>query len=324
VLLTHPLPAVKLRNFDAISRNFPEYLEQAIRIAARLPVVGEFDHYWLTREHAIMAAERTLERIDLLDLFADSYDPTNRKFVAWAYGAAFQARDRLLAMFERETAPEALYGILSELRKVGVDIRELMASPEKQQLIQDVPEKFSDNYHREQIRRLLGEQPRPRATSGPTPFYADDLGERIKAVHDDSYALLPNETWLAGGCWTAAEALKAWLPPRYGRLVELYDMEKDRKRKRRAIQHVLVEVHTADGKTGYLDGDGYSTREELLERWRRVERLESPYLNRTFNRKHAVQDCGWDPEAVAQLVERFTDRLGDPKDWGLRPLKGER
>ena len=77
-------------------------------------------------------------------------------------------------------------------------------------------------------------------------------------------------TWTAGGCWTLAHAVAALTG---GELWALTTGDRDA----RLVQHVVVKT----GRDQYLDGDGLSTLDQLLVRWR--EEMHSPEWARTLH-----------------------------------------
>lgn len=71
--------------------------------------------------------------------------------------------------------------------------------------------------------------------------------------------------WLDGGCLPLAQALVVWLGPQ----TRLWAVRDSSGR----AQHVVARL----GDT-YLDGDGVSSANTLLERWERLERIAAPTL----------------------------------------------
>jgi hypothetical protein len=82
---------------------------------------------------------------------------------------------------------------------------------------------------------------------------------------DEAYAILGKHgTWVAGGCWILAAAIKRLLGRR-SRLVAITAGNE------RIAQHILVEL---DGV--FLDAAGASTKRQLLRLWRDLEGIPNP------------------------------------------------
>ena len=71
--------------------------------------------------------------------------------------------------------------------------------------------------------------------------------------------------WLDGGCRVLSDALVVWLGS-IARPLALVNTVG-------AVQHVVIQCGAY-----YLDGDGISDAATLLDRWRRLERIEAPAL----------------------------------------------
>jgi hypothetical protein len=123
------------------------------------------------------------------------------------------------------------------------------------------------------------------------------FGKRLRRVAHSraGYALLDKYhlvMWGAGGCYAMALALKALLDDPAAHLVAITHGDDW------LAQHVLVEI---DGY--YLDGDGASTRAQLLTRWRKEEGLRSPRIV-------ALRDARLDPSTKrAQIAVADTMKL---------------
>lgn len=109
---------------------------------------------------------------------------------------------------------------------------------------------------------------------GQAHLSGPEIGERLDAAleADESYEILDEiagGTWTAGGCWLLAATLAEILGLGSSALFALVDAARNPK----AAQHVVL----AYGG-GYLDGDGWSTEEQLLFMWRNTEGLEDPRL----------------------------------------------
>jgi hypothetical protein len=103
---------------------------------------------------------------------------------------------------------------------------------------------------------------------------------------------LPGSSWVQGGCWPLAEALRREIG---GELVGVWG------RWRGFPDHIVCRI----APNTYLDGDGISTEEELLYRWREIEGMKDPYLE-------AFQESVFDsvPDDIAILFsERLVERL---------------
>lgn len=87
----------------------------------------------------------------------------------------------------------------------------------------------------------------------------------------DLYNLLPGCGWLDGGCAVLGLALHLW----YGRMGELTGLWSSPSVYTACtmLQHIVFRVGPY-----YLDGDGVSTRERLLTRWRHDEYVRRPHL----------------------------------------------
>jgi hypothetical protein len=97
------------------------------------------------------------------------------------------------------------------------------------------------------------------------PHNVSTLDKKLKTFLRSSRAYrlyLSEGTWLSGGCWLLAEALRQVLG---GELVALTSTN--------GVEHVALE---ADG--WIVDGDGFSRRDSLLWRWAEQERVARPQL----------------------------------------------
>lgn len=94
------------------------------------------------------------------------------------------------------------------------------------------------------------------------------FGQRLKRTLATNVAmeLLPKGTWVAGGCHTLMKALS---PLFHGsRPMALIG-----DRIPGLVEHVVLDV-----RGGYLDGDGFSTLDELVSRWSTIEMVKNPRL----------------------------------------------
>jgi len=127
----------------------------------------------------------------------------------------------------------------------------------------------------------------------------------------DTYELLPEGTWFAGGCWIAAEALRRWVG-KGARLMAIYS-EGD------IPQHVVVET-----PSGWLldAGGAYDNEAFLLSDYAYREDVGGAdlYLDRftakdqkRARRREMICPLG----AARELERRIEDEFGEPEDWGL-------
>lgn len=110
------------------------------------------------------------------------------------------------------------------------------------------------------------------------------VGVRIAAMcrSDESYWLLHDGTWIAGGCWPLARAIAAWAGPE----ATLHALVASQGRGFDPIpQHVCVVLHGL-----VLDGNGAMTPEDFLAYWRDEEGLVDPVL--TAYDADAIRDAG--------------------------------
>lgn len=107
---------------------------------------------------------------------------------------------------------------------------------------------------------------------------------------------LAYSTWLQGGCWVLAQALHEWIGAG-SELWAIFDVETD------LMQHVVLRV-----KGCYLDGDGASSRDELLQRWEREEFTVKPFLKRFVAEEASEIECP--VGAVRDLVAALNTMFG--------------
>jgi hypothetical protein len=99
-------------------------------------------------------------------------------------------------------------------------------------------------------------------------------GELLRTVLwlPDMLQVLPDGCgWTDGGCLILADALHRLVQPA-GRLVAIVDRTRGQ-----IAQHVLLELPGPD-QVWYLDGDGASSSNDVLQRWRTTEALARPLL----------------------------------------------
>jgi len=236
-------------------------------------------------------------------------------------------------------ALEALFTDVEIKRELGVDVRDIhhviIQEQDRAQvrLAQECPDLVPAGPLARMGRELLlgdefgtvgGDAPGPHEVAAKRLKPLDEftrspqgLGRAVRRILFVAYDILPEDlnTWTAGACWVAAEAISRWLGPAFSRPVALWGHP--RKGAAMGIQHVVAEVEIPQGRR-YLDGDGYSTSATLLRRWREVEGVQDPYLGE-LDLHRAQQDCGWDTAVAVEVADRL-QALGRPQDWGLVPL----
>ena len=113
--------------------------------------------------------------------------------------------------------------------------------------------------------------------------------------------LLAEGTWQAGGCWTAAEALRSWADGQLClHVVEDWGI----------VQHVTAGFYTMQGWV-HLDGDGMAHTDELLARMRRAERLKNPtVLPMAASGARLDPDVRADPVVAALLTQSLNHTFG--------------
>lgn len=120
-------------------------------------------------------------------------------------------------------------------------------------------------------------------------------------------------SWVAGGCWLAAEALRQWLGA--GEFRAIYACPASQRGctatgcdcSRPKQQHVTIEIAGF-----YLDADGISTRRELADRWRRRERMRELSIG-PFDSGSA--DFSPPAGRTARLVRILEAQLGSGRDF---------
>ncbi|MDG6933697.1 MAG: hypothetical protein JRN68_03265 [Nitrososphaerota archaeon] len=118
----------------------------------------------------------------------------------------------------------------------------------------------------------------------------------IKSIvtSEETYALLPNGTWLAGGCGILAEAiLKVWTCAG----AELY-IVKDLKNG--VVHHILIHL----GRY-YYDGNGKSTKKQLLHHWKYEERLAKPVVEPLKEWPEDIDRDGRTSTTIAQMLTNY-------------------
>lgn len=115
-------------------------------------------------------------------------------------------------------------------------------------------------------------------------------------------------TWVSGGCWILARGLHEWIGPKSS-LWAVYSGD--------LMQHVVVKVGAC-----YLDGDGASTKKELLDRWEKDEHLSDLTLKPFVAEEADEIQCpiGAVRDLVRELIRSFGPRergleMGGVKEW---------
>ncbi len=132
------------------------------------------------------------------------------------------------------------------------------------------------------------------------------LGRRLSRAlaRDAAYRILDGcgerFTFLAGGCWMLAEAVRRCLPRGRARLWAVVSP--------RGIEHVAVRVRSLEG-IFFLDGDGAFTDVELLGKMATQEGVRSAWLA-PFQRKQ-VGDILYHRATALQLADYLAPKLGD-------------
>jgi len=112
-------------------------------------------------------------------------------------------------------------------------------------------------------------------------------------------AMLPNGCgWNDGGCMILATALQLIAPE--GKLAAIIDAQRPG-----VAQHVLLEI-SVQGQTWYIDADGATDEDGLLDRWRKLEALAQPQLV-PFERQLLDDETPDDPAASTNLAQHLTD-----------------
>lgn len=130
-----------------------------------------------------------------------------------------------------------------------------------------------------------------------TPF-----GRMLRRMLNDQTGLLREGSWVAGGCWTLAEALRIWS----GQRLDLHMVVAEG-----IPQHVVASFDAAEYGAVHLDGDGMASSAELLLRMRRLEKLPDPAIA-VFDAALA-EDCGicCYEHLVPTLIHSLRDQFGD-------------
>jgi len=171
-------PKIKERNLKAITKKLDIYNNPTTEKENLLKSLAEkifnmhhptienlkFDVYWHLKERFILMAER-FKWLDILSLYENSYDPTNRRYVAWAYENISEkyseeidnCKMALLRMEKNEENPEVLSKIFSSLHSIGVDIKKLYElNKKKYDLIFNNSNDSYSAYYIKEISRILG------------------------------------------------------------------------------------------------------------------------------------------------------------------------
>lgn len=126
-----------------------------------------------------------------------------------------------------------------------------------------------------------------------------------------SYEVLPEGTWQAGGCWTAAHAIQAFMG---GTLVAVLST-----RNGLQVEHVAVELPGCV----VADADGIRSPKQLLRVMREREAVPRPFLARfshELRRRAKLAGLDWDQAASrrvqallrAEAAKTFAAERGQP------------
>lgn len=129
-----------------------------------------------------------------------------------------------------------------------------------------------------------------------TPF-----GRMLRRMLNDRTGLLREGSWVAGGCWTLAEALRGWSGQQLDlRMVVAQGIP----------QHVVASFDAPEYGAVHLDGDGMASSAELLMRMRRLEKLPDPAIE-VFD-ANLAEDCGIGcyEHLVPTLIRTLRDEFG--------------
>lgn len=118
---------------------------------------------------------------------------------------------------------------------------------------------------------------------------------------NDVFRLLPEGSWIEGGCLTLALTLKKWIPNSH-----LIAVTGSRGGAPAVQQHFVLLWQNV-----YLDGDGLAKADELLERMRILEDVTSPCLLSKTNIAAAIGNGipRW-KEIEQELLNRLTRKFG--------------
>ena len=120
---------------------------------------------------------------------------------------------------------------------------------------------------------------------------------------DEAYAILGNEitSWMSGGCWLLAEALKAYL----GAGAQLMAVSSSRN----PVEHVVVFY-----RGHVIDGDGVQTPQAMLRKMATLERVPEPKLVpfTAALQQHARSEIQCPASSIPKLVALLQAKLGAP------------
>lgn len=148
--------------------------------------------------------------------------------------------------------------------------------------------------------RVQGQGPSMEGTGGSRcSATLREFGRRISEFmnSEEGYRLLPHPraTWTSGGCYILADALGSWLENAFP-LVAVSG-------RGGFPVHVLLKVGDC-----YVDADGASTEEELVQRWRTQEMIEGARVGPFDPAQAGEIDCPTKP--VQRLVAALRRRFG--------------
>lgn len=183
IILTHPQRSIRIRNAEKLIGKFRKEdpnLEEIIRkTAAELAGRDKLGHYedsdvdYLLKEKFISLAS-DMNWPDMLDLFAKSPDPTNRKFVAWGY-SKHENLDGLLKMMKNEKSAEPLATILIGIRDIVFKNSGIKYSWEFEHK-KDELKKFitDDNQAKKAIEEICSNKERLKKAANSHPYHSKD------------------------------------------------------------------------------------------------------------------------------------------------------
>lgn len=115
------------------------------------------------------------------------------------------------------------------------------------------------------------------------------------------FSILGDEgTWLSGGCWILADALRRWIGP----AARLKMVASDRC----STEHVVVQVSQL-----FIHASGVMTRKELLCEMREMERLPNPRLINFNRRALLMTDIPRPGDKSRKLLSSLRRRFGRSK-----------
>jgi len=116
--------------------------------------------------------------------------------------------------------------------------------------------------------------------------------------------------WCDGGCWRAAEGIKAWIDESddgcgRARLAVIVSTDDPW-----TMRHFVVELSLMDGGRRYLDAYGIATASVLLRRWRTEERISHPRIAHFDPGFHETYECPRNPAISVRVAAILGDAFG--------------